>query len=147
MTGRSTECDQVLMAIMATLDGEHPPLSQEAISSHVERCAGCTAAAAELRAAHERLAAMRYDGPRLDLWPDVNDRIDAAANRRRERIAIAVIAAVCAAWRIVQLVFELPLPVLNTAIPLVTVAVITAWMIGDPLAIKMTAPELRQERA
>jgi hypothetical protein len=90
---------------------------------------------------------MRYDGPRLDLWPDVNDRIDAAANRRRERIAIAVIAAVCAAWRIGQLVFELPLPVLNTAIPLVTVAVITAWMIGDPLAIKMTAPELRQERA
>src|SRR5690606_5811197 len=63
MTGQSTECDQVLMAIMATLDGEQPPLSQESISAHVERCALCAAAAAELRAAHARLAAVRYDGP------------------------------------------------------------------------------------
>ncbi|HEY0873576.1 MAG TPA: hypothetical protein VGD94_08895 [Vicinamibacterales bacterium] len=147
MTGQSTECDQVLMAIMATLDGEQPPLSQESISAHVERCALCAAAAAELRAAHARLAAVRYDGPRVDLWPPVSDRIADTANRRRERIAIIVIAAVCAVWRIGQLVFELPFPVLNAAIPLVAVTLITAWMIGDPLAIQMTTPELRQERA
>lgn len=147
MTGRSIECDQVLMAIMATLDGEHPPLSQDSISAHVERCSACAAAAAELTAMHARLALVRYEGPPTDLWPDVTSQISETADRRREWTAIAVIAAVCAAWRTAQLVFELPWPVLNGAIPLVAAALIAAWLVGDPLAIKMTAPELRQERA
>jgi anti-sigma factor RsiW len=146
MTGRSAECDQVLTAIMATLDGEEPSLSQGAISSHLERCSACAAEAAGLAAVHARLGTVRYDGPRVDLWPNVAGQLDEATNRRREWMAIAVVAAVCAAWRTAQLVLELPLPILNGAIPLVTVALIIAWVIGDPLAIKIT-PELRQERA
>jgi hypothetical protein len=62
-------------------------------------------------------------------------------------MAIAVIAAVCSVWRAAQLVFELPFPVLNAVIPLIAAAVIAAWLVGDPLVIKLAAPELRQERA
>jgi predicted anti-sigma-YlaC factor YlaD len=147
MTTRSADCDQVRLAIMATLDGEPPPLSQDSIASHVERCSTCRGVAAELRAMQPQLAAVHYDGPRIDLWPNVAEQLSESADRRREWMAIAVIAAVCVAWRAGQLVFELPLPVWNAAIPLITVALITVWLVGDPLAIKMTTPELRQERA
>ena len=46
-----------------------------------------------------------------------------------------------------QLLFDLPLPVLNTIVPFTALIVITAWLIGDPFAIKLSSPELRQERA
>ena len=136
------------MAIMATLDGEEPPLSHDSIaSSHVERCSTCRGVAADLATMQAQLSAVHYDGPRIDLWPQVTEQISGAADRRREWMAIAAIAAVCVAWRTGQLVFELPLPVWNAAIPLFTVAPIAVWLVGDPLAIKMTTPELRQERA
>ena len=146
MTTRSADCDQVRLAIMAAVDGEEPPLSHGSIASHVERCSTCRGVAADLAALQARLAAVHYEGPSVDLWPPVSEQIGEAADRRREWIAIAVIAAVCVVWRTGQLVFELPLPVWNAAIPLITVAVIAVWLVGDPLAIRMTTPELRQER-
>jgi anti-sigma factor RsiW len=132
---------------MATLDGEAPSSSQDVVSSHLERCSACASEARDLTALHARLAAVRYDGPQVDLWPNVEGELAEAAKQRREWMAIAGVAVVCAAWRAAQLVFELPFPVLNAAIPLIAVAGIAAWLVGDPLAIKMTAPELRQERA
>ena len=139
-------CDEVLVALMATLDGERPPLPAVRIEAHLQTCDACRAAALDLRSLHTQLSAVAYEGPRVDLWPAIGAQVAPAANARRERFAIAVIVALCVAWRAGQLLWDLPLPVVNTLVPLAMLLVIGAWLVGDPLTIRMT-PDLRQERA
>jgi anti-sigma factor RsiW len=147
MTERPEDvCDEVLAALMAALDGERPPLPAGRIEAHLQACDACRAAAVDLRALHQELTDVEYDGPRVDLWPAVSAQVVPSANARRERIAIAVIVALCLAWRTGQLLWDLPLPVVNTLVPLTALLLIGAWLVGDPLTIRMT-PDLRQERA
>ena len=148
MTERLREdCDAVLVCLMATLDGERPPLATDVIESHLQACVACRDRAADLEGLRTRCEAMHYTGPRMDLWPTISERIDSHAATRREWMGITVIAVICIAWRTGQLLFELPLPVLNGLVPLAALVLIAAWLVGDPLAIKMTAPELRREGA
>lgn len=148
MTERPTgRCDDVLVAVMARLDGETPALPAEVIDAHLDRCAGCRAAVAPMQALQARIAEVHYRGPRIDLWPAVSRRIGGRSTAVREWMAFSVVTAISVGWRTGQLLFDLPLPVLNAVVPFAALLLITAWLVGDPLAIKMSAPELRQERA
>jgi predicted anti-sigma-YlaC factor YlaD len=140
-------CDDVLVAVMAALDGERSEVPRQVIDSHLGMCAGCRAAVEQMTAAQAQLPGLHYAGPRVDLWPAVSERVSRHATRRRESMGIALIVAICVAWRTGQLLFEWPLPVLNAALPLAVLMLIATWLIGDPLTIKVTTPELRQERA
>jgi anti-sigma factor RsiW len=147
MTREVERCDEVLASVMATLDGEQAPLESETIDAHLRGCAECRASAAGLAALHGRLTEMTYRGPRIDLWPAIDAGLQADARRSRERVAFVLVAALCIGWRAAELLFELPVPVLNAVLPLVVLLVVTRWLAGDPLAIALTTAELRQERA
>jgi hypothetical protein len=55
-----------------------------------------------------------------------------------------LIGALVIAWRALQLMFDLPLPMLHPLVPLAA-AVAALWQIsGDPLAIETSAPELQK---
>lgn len=145
-TRQDGACDEVLVAVMATLDGEEAALPAQTIDAHLQGCPRCREEVADMKAVHARLAHVDYPGPRMDLWPAINERMAERA-APREWMALAVIAAICVAWRTGQLLFEWPMPVLNALVPLTALLLIARVFIGDPLAIKLTAPELRQERA
>ena len=144
---RDGECDDVLVAVMAGLDGETPALPADAIEAHLGRCVDCRAAVAPMKALHARLTEVQYTGPRVDLWPAVSQRLGRRPDAAREWIAFAAVAVIAVSWRTGQLLFDLPLPVLNAVVPFTALMLITGWLVGDPLAIKMNPPELRQERA
>jgi predicted anti-sigma-YlaC factor YlaD len=147
MTRQGERCDEVLASVMATLDGEEAPLGKETIDAHLRGCPECRASATSLAALHGRLMEMTYRGPRIDLWPAIDAGLQADARRKRERVAFVLVAAVCISWRVAELLFELPAPVLNGILPLIVLLVVTRWLAGDPLAIALTTAELRQERA
>lgn len=90
----------------------------------------------------ERLQGLPYPEVRQDLWPAVSARIqqldDSASIARR----LLPIAALVIAWRGLQLLFDLPLPLLHPIVPLVAAVWAIRQLAGDPLAIETSAPEL-----
>jgi hypothetical protein len=92
----------------------------------------------------ERLQSLRYPEAGQNLWPAVRERLQPSANdglivRRLVPTAVLVIV-----WRALQLLFDLPLPVLHPIVPLVAAAWAVWQLAGDPLAIETTAPELQK---
>ena len=65
----------------------------------------------------------------------------------RERLGCGVLAALVVAWRTAQLVFDVPVPVLNALVPLTVAMFVGWWVAGDPLAIQSVVLEEQQERA
>lgn len=91
----------------------------------------------------ERLQGLHYPEARQDLWPAVSARIqlDSGGSVARRLLPIAALVIV---WRAMQLLFDLPLPLLHPIVPLAAL-VWAVWQIaGDPLAIETSAPELHK---
>jgi predicted anti-sigma-YlaC factor YlaD len=141
------ECDEVLVAVMARLDGETTALAAEQIDVHLAACSQCREALVAMTSLQRRLTGLTYGGPQLDLWPEVGRRIGHESTRTHGWVAFALVAAVCILWRTCQLLLDLPLPVLNAVVPLTLSLLLARWLVGDPLAISETTPDLRQERA
>ena len=147
-TGRDRKCDTVQLAAMARLDGEPTPGDGDDHEAHLAGCEECREAIARMTRLHARLDSLSIDPAPTNLWPAIHDRI---ARRRPssapERLALAVLAALVLAWRTAQLVFDVPVPILNALVPLAVVILIGWWIVGDPLAIQSVVLEGEQESA
>jgi anti-sigma factor RsiW len=133
---------------MARLDGEARPAGDGDDEAHIAGCEECREAIARMTRLHAGLDALSYDAARMNLWPAIHGRI---ARRRRssapERLGVAAMAALVLAWRTAQLVFDVPVPILNALVPLAVVILIGWWIAGDPLAIQSVVLEGEQESA
>jgi predicted anti-sigma-YlaC factor YlaD len=141
-------CHAVQLAAMSRLDGEAEPGSGDEYDAHVTGCADCREAIAAMTRLHAELDSVSYDAAPADLWPAIQGRI---GRRRlpgaRERLGCAVLAALVLAWRTAQLVFDVPVPVLNALVPLTVAMFVGWWVAGDPLAIRSVVLEEQEERA
>ena len=146
-TGRD-QCDAVQWAAMARLDGEPAPAGRHDDEAHLAGCERCRDAIARMARLHARLDGLSYDQSSTNLWPGIQARI---ARRHRssalERLAVGALAALVLAWRTAQLVFDVPVPILNGLVPLTVVILIGWWIAGDPLAIQSVVLEGEQESA
>jgi len=147
-TGRDQRCDTVQLAAMARLDGEPAPARSDDDEAHLAGCEQCREAIARMTRLHARLDALSYDPAPTNLWPAIHGRI---ARRRPssapERAAVAALMALVLAWRTAQLVFDVPVPILNALVPLALVILIGWWIVGDPFAIQSVVLEGEQESA
>ena len=147
-TARDQKCDSVQLSAMAKLDGESVPVEGDEYYAHVAGCVECREAITSMTRLHARLGSLDHDTALSDLWP----AIQAGIMRRRrlsarERVAFGVLAALVLIWRTAQLVFDVPVPVLNGLAPLAVAIFIGWWVAGDPLAIQSVALAEQQERA
>jgi hypothetical protein len=78
---------------------------------------------------------------------DVPHRAGRPRGARREVGAIVGLTAVLVAWRLAQLLLDLPAPVVNSVVPLVLVVLVLRWLVGDPFAIRLSSHQLQQEGA
>ena len=62
---------------MALADGEESPLGQEEINKHLLQCAECREEFEQLRATSRQLSSQARLRPQVNLWPQVNERIQA----------------------------------------------------------------------
>jgi predicted anti-sigma-YlaC factor YlaD len=147
-TAPERKCDAVQLAAMARLDGESVPVGEEEYDTHLAGCEQCRQAIAGMTRLDARLDSLSAETARVDLWPVIQGRI---VRRQlaggRERLAFVVLAALVLAWRTAQLVFDVPVPVLNAVVPLAVAILVGWWVAGDPLAIQSVALEEQQERA
>lgn len=72
---KELSCEDVLMAQMATADGEEPLFPREHIDAHIESCANCQQALMEANDFDQLLASHSLSDQRVDLWPAIENRI------------------------------------------------------------------------
>ena len=146
-TARDPRCEEAQLAAMARLDGERAPAGESEDARHAAECERCREAIAAMTGLHARLDALRYDAAPTNLWPAIHARIISRRTSMRERLAFAGLAALVLAWRTAQLVFDVPVPVLNALVPLAASILIGWWAAGDPLVIQSVVLEEQQEHA
>jgi len=141
-------CDEVRMAALARLDGEPAGLTSGEVDAHVAGCRSCQAVLPGLTALHADLGQVDYERGDVDLWPSLQGPVAGRPRRAlREGWAIAGLAAVLVAWRLAQLLVDLPTPVVNSVVPLVLTVVVLRRLTGDPFTIQLSAHQLQQKGA
>ena len=136
-------CERVRLQLMAAIDGEID-VAPAADREHLSGCLSCRQWVSDLEAMDGRLQCLAYPDARADLWPAVEARVrqlDAkpAATRR-----LWIIGGLILAWRVLQLLIDLPLPALHPLVPFAAAAAALWQVAGDPLAVRTFAPELQK---
>lgn len=72
-------CESIRIAEMAIADGEESPLGPEEIEKHLRNCDHCWAEIEPLRAVNEMLSSQKRLRPEANIWPLVNERLEATA--------------------------------------------------------------------
>lgn len=139
----TVDCERVRRVLMAALDGEgQPPAGQD--QAHLATCASCAQWLEDMRSAAAGVQALTYPAVTKDLWPAVERRIQAHAQRRPLPGWVWPLGAGVLGWRVLQLFVDLPIPVLHPIGQLVAVVIALWLMTGHFLAIETSAPELQK---
>jgi hypothetical protein len=136
------------MAVWALRDGESASIGQSEIDDHLTTCAECRAAVAGIERLDRDLSRVDYERLDADLWPELRPAI--ATSSRPEKVSAGAplgLIVVLVAWRVGQLLLDLPAPVVNSIVPLACVVFVLWRLVGDPFAIHVTPHQFRQERA
>ena len=147
MTNRSA-CEDVRIAVWALRDGESASIGQSEIDDHLTTCAECRAAVAGFERLDRDLSRVDYERLDADLWPELRPAI--ATLSRPDKVspgALLGLIVLLVAWRAAQLLLDLPVPVVNSLVPLACVVFVLWRLAGDPFAICVTPHQFRQERA
>ena len=142
-----TDCERVRLQLMSALDGETDPEATDprpAARQHLAACSSCQRWLKDLESMNSQFHAVLYPRPQLDLWAAVEERIRLPDTSPTSTHLLWLIGALVIAWRALQLLFDLPWPMLHPLVPLAA-AVAALWQISnDPLAIVTAAPELQK---
>ena len=143
----ATECDRARLRLMAALEGE---TVKEATGpgtdapEHLAVCSSCRQWLKDVESMDRRFQGVAYPAVNVDLWAAVERRIHTSDPRLPVTHRLWLIGAFVLAWRALELLIDLPFPMLHPLIPLAA-AVAALWQIaGDPLAIETFAPELHK---
>ena len=141
-----TLCEHVRPRLMAAIDGE-TDAALTADREHLTGCSSCQQWLIELQQMDTRLQRLGYPDAKRDLWASLEPRIrqsDAQPNTTRR---LWMVGALLLAWRVLQLLIELPFPALHPLVPMAAVAAALWHLAGDSLAVKTFAPELQKRGA
>jgi hypothetical protein len=128
---------------MAAVDGEIDAASA-ADREHPSTCLSCRQWLSDLEQMDGRLQRLAYPDARIDLWAPVESRIRAVGSKPNAARGLWIIGSLVLAWRGLQLLIDLPFPVLHPLVPF-AVAAAALWLLaGDALSIKTFAPELQK---
>jgi hypothetical protein len=134
---------------MAELDGEPVPTIDDppaAARQHLLSCASCTQWLQNVATLNSRFQQLPYPDQQLDLWGPLEGRLRQSDTRLTVTHRLTVIGALVLGWRALQLLTDLPFPILHPIVPLAG-AIAALWLIArDPLAIETYAPELQKGR-
>jgi len=142
-----TDCDRVRLQLMAAHDGEAMPGPVDPRldpRQHLTSCASCDRWLREFESMNTRFSGISYPGVQPELWAGVEARLRQHETTRAMTRRFWMIAASMLTWRAVQLLIDLPFPLLHPLVPLAC-ALAALWVIArDPLAIETFAPELQK---
>lgn len=69
------QCDAIVVAAMALMDGETPPVDRAEIDAHMLTCRRCASEIETLRSLADRLAPVRRAAVTADVWPAIEAQL------------------------------------------------------------------------
>ena len=143
---RDPVCEAVRQQLMAVFDDEPAQLGTTTEADprqHLEVCRSCAVWARQLESLDRRFQGLSYPEASQDLWHIVETRIHSPeTNRSIGRLV--VLAGVLLCWRALQLLIDLPFPVLHPLVPLAAMLA-ALWLVArKPFSIVTFAPELQK---
>jgi predicted anti-sigma-YlaC factor YlaD len=72
---KETNCDDILMAVMAAADGEGPGIAAEKIDAHIAGCESCRGEIEQAEAMAGMLQNYARSEEKADLWPVIEGQI------------------------------------------------------------------------
>jgi predicted anti-sigma-YlaC factor YlaD len=142
------DCERVRLDLMAAFDGERPSGTEPGADArqHLASCAACSRWLQDLESMTRRFDDVSYLGTNEDVWPAVQRRLQ-LSDMALPATRLYVIGALVLGWRALQLLIDLPLPLLQSVIPLAAVVAALWQRARDPLAIRTFVPELQKRGA
>ncbi len=141
-----TDCERVRLQLMAVLDGEAVPGvdARSDARQHLAFCSSCRRWRQDLESVNSRFEGASYPGAQLDLWTTLEGRLRRSDARQPVTYPLWLIGALVVGWRALQLLIDLPFPMLHPVVPLAG-ALAALWLIAcDPLEIETFVPELQK---
>ena len=144
-----TNCERVRLQLMAELDGETVPTIDDPRADarqHLVSCASCSQWLQDVESLHSRFHRASYPDAQVELWGPLEGRLRPSDARLTAPHRLMLIGAFVLGWRALQLLIDLPFPILHPIMPAAG-AMAALWLIArDPLAIETFAPELQKGR-
>ncbi|HBR69310.1 MAG TPA: hypothetical protein DEA55_08055 [Rhodospirillaceae bacterium] len=119
-------CENALLAKMAEIDGEEPPLSAEQINLHLATCANCWQEIEQMQAADNLLNRQMRREQTADLWAAIETRISAQEVAQNRWKPFAWLGALLVAYKVLEL---LPAQNFGLAFNLVPLVLIVATFV------------------
>ena len=136
---KELSCEAVLMAQMATADGEEPEISKELLTAHIAGCANCLHELKQSQALDHVLAGQTLSESHVDLWPAIENRIA----RRLGWKPFALIGLLLVIYKLLEMLPTREPGMAFKLVPLVIVALLFVLIRENPFRINT---ELVMER-
>jgi anti-sigma factor RsiW len=130
-------CESVRVAAMALADGETPPLRSEEIETHLLICERCSEEIQQLRATNQLLSSQKRLIPEANLWPLVNERLQASAPSApllRWRVLL-LFALPLFGYKILLLIFQASPSLWSKLVPVILVTAVFIYLRVNPFKI------------
>lgn len=132
-----TNCESIRVAVMALADGETPPLGPEEIETHLLICNRCREEVDQLQATNEFLSSQKRLIPAANLWPLVNERLQASASSVplfRWRV-LFLFAIPLFGYKILLLTFQSSPSLWSKLVPVILAIVVFGYLRSNPFKI------------
>ena len=136
-------CEDVLMARMAEVDGEKPLLSSEQMSLHINSCENCRHVIEEMLHADSLLKKQARRQQDANLWPAVEKRLDSRAATQIGRAPFVLLGVIFVAYKLLEMLSESAPGLVFKLVPLIFVVGLFVLIRENPFRINA---ELTLER-
>ena len=130
-------CESIRVAAMAVADGETSPLQPEEIETHLLICDRCREEVEQMRATNELLSSQKRLIREANLWPLVNERIQASAPSAplfRWRVLL-LFALPLFGYKILLLIFQASPSLWSKLVPVILVIAVFGYLRSNPFKI------------
>ncbi len=128
-------CENVLMAKMAELDGEETKISVEIITSHLAICENCRMEFEQMQITNNLFKRQTQREQEADLWSAIEERIGAQSASPINWKPFVLLGVVLVGYRLLEMLPEQDLGLAFKIVPLIFVVVLFVFLKENPFKI------------
>ena len=132
---KELKCEDVLMAQMASADGEETAFTKEQLTAHMAGCGNCQNELKQSQALDHVLASQTLAEPHVDLWPAVENRIAERTSSVRGWQPFALIGLLLVVYKLLEMLPTHDLGMAFKLVPLVIVILLFVFIKENPFRI------------
>ncbi|HKO96468.1 MAG TPA: hypothetical protein VJU86_05730 [Pyrinomonadaceae bacterium] len=129
------ECEEILMAVMASFDAEEPSVSAEQIGLHLDACAECRTQVEQLKNTDQIFKRQERREEDADLWPAIQKQI---VGRRQSSFSwrpFALVGVLLVAYKLFEMLSDQALSFALKFLPLAIAIALFVFLKENPFKI------------